>query len=98
MFCQAKLNLNIYTMRNKRRSRFISTAKTITWRVIASLDTFILSWLISGSVSIGVSIACLEVLTKMLLYYFHERQWEKPRVLTFVDGCGSRLEKYFNRP
>ena len=97
MFCQVELPLNIYTMRNRRRSRYISTAKTITWRVIASLDTFLLSWLISGSVSIGVSIASLEVLTKMLLYYFHERQWEKPRVLTLVERCGSRLEKYFKK-
>ena len=72
-----------------------SIAKTITWRVIASLDTFLLSWLISGSVTVGVSIASLEVLTKLFLYYFHERQWEKPRVLNFVEYWGKRLEKFF---
>ena len=84
-------------MRNRRRSRYISTAKTITWRVIASLDTFLLSWLISGSVSVGVSIASLEVLTKMFLYYLHERQWEKPRVLSFVEINGKRIEKFFKK-
>lgn len=84
-------------MRNRRRSRYISTAKTITWRVIASLDTFLLSWLISGSVSVGVSIASLEVLTKMFLYYFHERQWEKPRVLSFVEINGKRIENFFKK-
>ena len=84
-------------MRNQRRSRYISTAKTITWRVIASLDTFLLSWLISGSVSVGVSIASLEVLTKMFLYYFHERQWEKPRVLSFVEINGKRIENFFKK-
>jgi uncharacterized membrane protein len=84
-------------MRNQRRSRYISTAKTITWRVIASLDTFLLSWLISGSVSVGVSIASLEVLTKMFLYYFHERQWEKPRVLSFVEINGKRIENFIKK-
>ena len=97
MFCQEKYALNIYTMRNRKRSRYISTAKTITWRVIASLDTFLLSWLVSGSATIGMSIASLEILTKMLLYYFHERQWEKPRVVTLVERCGSRLDKYFKK-
>ena len=74
-----------------------SIAKTITWRIIASLDTFLLSWLISGSVSVGVSIASLEVLTKLFLYYFHERQWEKPRVLSFVEINGKRLEKFIKK-
>jgi len=32
----------------------------------------------------GASIASLEVLTKMFLYYAHERQWEKPKFNTFV--------------
>lgn len=68
----------------KRRSRIISTTKTITWRIVASLDTFILSWFITSSVSIGVTIASLEILTKMVLYYAHERQWEKPEVNIFV--------------
>jgi uncharacterized membrane protein len=67
-----------------RRSRIISTTKTITWRIVASLDTFILSWLLTGSASIGMTIASLEILTKMVLYYAHERQWEKPEVNLFV--------------
>jgi len=84
-------------MTNKRRSRYISTAKTITWRIIASLDTFLLSWLISGSATVGVSIASLEVLTKLFLYYFHERQWEKPRLLNFVEHSGLYIENLFKK-
>ena len=84
-------------MRNKRRSRYISTAKTVTWRIIASLDTFLLSWLISGSATVGVSIASLEVLTKLFLYYFHERQWEKPRLLNFVEKNGQFVESLFKK-
>ena len=50
-------------------------AKTLTWRVLASLDTLLITWLISGDVKVGLSVASLEVVTKMILYYFHERVW-----------------------
>ena len=76
----------------KRRSRIISTTKTITWRIIASLDTFALSWLLTGSASIGASIATLEIMTKMFLYYAHERQWEKPGVNLFVLRVFKNIE------
>ena len=79
-----------YTVNNttkyKKREHIISICKTCTWRVVASLDTFILSWLITGSVTAGASIASLEVLTKMFLYYAPERQWEKPAFNDFVVG------------
>lgn len=68
----------------KKRHQIISFCKTCTWRVLASLDTFLLSWLITGNVTMGASIASLEVLTKMFLYYAHERQWEKPKFNTFI--------------
>lgn len=50
-------------------------AKTITWRIIGTLDTILLSWLISGDPMVGLKIGLTEVVTKMLLYYFHERLW-----------------------
>ena len=49
--------------------------KTITWRVIGTIDTIILSWMISGDPTIGLSIGGLEVISKMILYYIHERAW-----------------------
>lgn len=49
--------------------------KTITWRIIGTLDTMILSWLISGDALVGVKIGLAEVVTKMVLYYLHERSW-----------------------
>ena len=76
------------SMKYTKRAHIISFCKTCTWRIVASLDTFLLSWLITGSVTAGASIASLEVLTKMFLYYAHERQWEKPRFNEFV------VEKY----
>jgi len=52
-----------------------SFAKTITWRILGSLDTLMLGFLFSGSLKIAGSIASAEVLTKIALYYFHERGW-----------------------
>lgn len=49
--------------------------KTITWRLVGTLDTILLSWVISGDPLIGLSIGGAEVVTKMLLYYCHERAW-----------------------
>jgi len=52
-------------------------AKTISWRIIGTLDTFLLSWFITGSVKLGVTIGAVEVITKMVLYFIHERAWYK---------------------
>ena len=51
--------------------------KTITWRVIGTLDTMIISWVITGSWKWGMAIGGIEVVTKMILYYLHERAWYK---------------------
>ena len=55
------------------RSR--SLTKTITWRIIATTDTILIARLLTGSWSIGFGIASIEVVTKMFLYYLHERGW-----------------------
>ena len=52
-------------------------AKTISWRIIGTLDTMILSAVITGSWEMGLTIGGVEVFTKMLLYFFHERVWYK---------------------
>lgn len=51
--------------------------KTISWRIIGTIDTMILSWFITGSWKIGMAIGGVEVITKMVLYYLHERVWYK---------------------
>lgn len=50
-------------------------AKAITWRIVGTIDTMLLGWLISGDFKVGASIGLLELLTKMVLYYIHERAW-----------------------
>ena len=54
-----------------------SLIKTLTWRVVATTDTFLISWLLTGNPAVGISIASLEVVTKMFLYYAHEKAWIK---------------------
>ena len=56
--------------------------KTITWRIVGTLDTFLLSWLITGSAKIGAAIGGIEIVTKMILYYFHERAWLRSKIGT----------------
>ncbi len=60
---------------NSNATPLRSFAKTISWRVLGSLDTLLLGYLFSGSLKIAGSIATTEVLTKVALYYFHERGW-----------------------
>ena len=54
-----------------------SLIKTITWRIVATLDTFFISWFITGKLVFAGAIASLEILTKMFLYFLHERVWAK---------------------
>jgi len=51
--------------------------KTVSWRIIGTLDTIILSGIITGSWETGLTIGGVEVITKMVLYFFHERAWYK---------------------
>jgi uncharacterized membrane protein len=52
-----------------------SLIKAVSWRMVGSIDTFILSFFFTHKISAAASIASTEVLTKILLYYFHERAW-----------------------
>ena len=52
-------------------------AKTISWRIIGTIDTVIISRIITGSWGVGLAIGGIEVISKMVLYYIHERAWYK---------------------
>jgi hypothetical protein len=47
-----------------------SILKTLTWRITASLDTFLIAWIITGDWKMGGSIAGIEVITKMFFIIF----------------------------
>jgi uncharacterized membrane protein len=52
-----------------------SILKAVSWRTLGTLDTFAISWFMTGRVEIAGSIAALEIVTKIAWYYFHERIW-----------------------
>lgn len=54
-------------------------AKAITWRIIASLVTFLIGWIVTGDVNFGMAIGITDVLIKIGLYYLHERIWYHSR-------------------
>ena len=62
---------------DKKATRLRSFIKAITWRVTASLDTFFISYIITGRFDWATSIAFFEIITKAILYYLHERGWNK---------------------
>ena len=61
----------------KAEAHYRSILKSISWRIVGTMDTIIISWLITGQVKTALAIGSIEVVTKMILYYFHERTWNK---------------------
>lgn len=54
-----------------------SVAKAISWRVTGTLDTIVVSWVITRKLHLALSIGFVEVFTKIFLYYAHERVWNR---------------------
>lgn len=52
-----------------------SILKSVTWRIIGTLDTILISWLITGTLKVAISIGSIELITKIILYFLHERAW-----------------------
>jgi uncharacterized membrane protein len=54
-----------------------SLAKAVTWRMTGTIDTFVISWLITGELLLASGIAVTEILTKIVLFWLHERAWNR---------------------
>ena len=54
-----------------------SLLKTISWRVVGTIDTMMIAYFLTGEIKVAVSIGSVEVFTKLILYYLHERVWNK---------------------
>ena len=68
----------MFLFRSHERHRR-SFMKAASWRVLGSIDTFLISWLFTGNPKAAGAIATTEVVTKMILYYFQERAWSSIR-------------------
>ena len=51
--------------------------KTVSWRVVGTIDTMLIAFFLTGEVTVAISIGSVEVFTKLVLYYVHERVWNK---------------------
>jgi uncharacterized membrane protein len=72
-----------------------SFIKAVSWRVVGTIDTMVISYFITGKVTVAVSIGSVEVLTKTILYYFHERLWahiHKIKLKLWIKSNGKQLE------
>ena len=58
-------------------SRKRSIVKAITFRIIATITTFLLIYIITGNLGLSSIIGVLDLITKIIIYYFHERAWNK---------------------
>lgn len=52
-----------------------SVLKAVSWRSLGTLDTFAISWFLTGRIHVAGSIAAMEIVTKIVWYYLHERIW-----------------------
>jgi len=52
-----------------------SVAKALSWRFIGTLDTLLVSYVLTGEIGLATSIASIDFITKLVLYFFHERVW-----------------------
>jgi len=72
-----KINLSKEGILRESKKRHF--AKTVTWRIVGSIDTMMVAWFISGNPFIGLKVGLAEVSTKMILYYIHERVWYRSK-------------------
>ena len=52
-----------------------SIVKAISWRIVGTIDTVVISWIITKELTLALSIGSIEIITKIILYYGHERIW-----------------------
>jgi uncharacterized membrane protein len=62
-----------YYKRGETKRR--SIIKAITWRTLGTIDTIVIAYVLTGEIKTALSIGGIEVFTKMMLYFFHERVW-----------------------
>jgi adenylylsulfate kinase len=72
-------------------SRVRHITKSITWRIIGTIDTMVIAWLVTGKLVLAFTIGSVEVFTKIALYYFHERAWY--RINFGLDRKAERLQR-----
>jgi adenylylsulfate kinase len=60
-----------------KESAMRSISKAVSWRIVATATTTLLVYAFTGRTDLAVTIGLVEAITKMALYYFHERAWNR---------------------
>jgi uncharacterized membrane protein len=71
----AKIDWGRHHHENGKEKHSRSLVKGISWRTLGTIDTMIISFFVTGSIFTALQIGAVEVITKIILYYFHERIW-----------------------
>lgn len=66
----------LFASKPGKDSNVKSMLKSISWRIVGTIDTIIISYFVTGQLVMALSIGSVEVFSKIILYYFHERAWE----------------------
>ncbi|MCH8109852.1 MAG: DUF2061 domain-containing protein [Chloroflexi bacterium] len=51
--------------------------KTLSWRAVATITTMVIVYLYTREMALSLGVGIFEVTSKLALYYFHERIWQK---------------------
>lgn len=54
-----------------------SIVKAFTWRFLATLTTMVLVFVFTGRYELALGVGALEITSKLILYYLHERAWDR---------------------
>jgi len=64
-----------YTQDKKSEQPLRSVIKALSWRLIGTIDTLVVSYILTGELLLASSIASIDFVTKLVLYFVHERIW-----------------------
>ena len=63
----------------KTDSHYRSLAKALSWRVVATIITMIVAWVVTGHMEFALKIGLADTLIKFFTFYGHERIWNRIR-------------------
>ncbi|MDF1795405.1 MAG: DUF2061 domain-containing protein [Coxiellaceae bacterium] len=63
------------TQKKPSDKHYRSLAKSLSWRICATITTMVISYFVTGSIAVALSIGSIEVFAKLILFYLHERAW-----------------------
>ncbi|WP_373055518.1 DUF2061 domain-containing protein [Zunongwangia sp. H14] len=75
MFLNKSKEKKTYKVDKTSEKPLRSIAKTISWRIVGTMDTVAISWILTGQIETALAIGSVELVTKMILYFGHERLW-----------------------